>query len=561
MSLMNSVKPTLMRMGSMPLAILLLVVLALASVIGTVLLQNQDQTDYLQQFGPLWYWVFRSLGLFDMYHAWWFLSLLGFLMLSLSVCLWRNVPRMLKEMRTHKVPLKEGAWERMGHQHAWTVEEGSADELAARIRKRLHMLKWRQEKVGDTVYLRGDKGRFHKSGYILVHSALLIILIGGWMSVQFGFRGNMSVPEGAKESEIAFLKGTSTEYQKMPFEVRCNKFSIDFYPNGMPKEFLSNLTIIDDGKEVLTSDIIVNKPLYYKGVRIYQASFGDGGSEVKLKRFFLDGSKRTDVIGGKVYQKWVDERTGMSIEFKDFKPFNVENLANPGEPKKFHNLGPAAEFVLRGPGLKPVLIKSFMNPFEVNGDNQGSFMMISLTGDAKEYQTFFLGLDLTQPKEWDLYHAFVRNINNAGKGNDPQANLAAFRSAMQEIYGDERPANFQQMGLRMIQSVQMLPNLPWPFIPVLEDFDQVYYTGLQLARDPGMNVVWIGSALLVFGLCIMFYVSHRRIWVVLRPEAGKVSARVAGSSNRNPMVFEREFQHFLILLDGASHVSPQGGKA
>ncbi|MDX8413547.1 MAG: cytochrome c biogenesis protein ResB, partial [Mariprofundales bacterium] len=59
------VKNMLSRLGSMPLAILLLTVLALASAIGTVLLQNQGQTDYLQQFGPLWYWVLRSLGMFD----------------------------------------------------------------------------------------------------------------------------------------------------------------------------------------------------------------------------------------------------------------------------------------------------------------------------------------------------------------------------------------------------------------------------------------------------------------------------------------------------------------
>jgi len=54
-------KPIILRLSSMSLAITLLTVLALASVIGTVLLQNQDQTDYLQQFGPIWYWVFRSL--------------------------------------------------------------------------------------------------------------------------------------------------------------------------------------------------------------------------------------------------------------------------------------------------------------------------------------------------------------------------------------------------------------------------------------------------------------------------------------------------------------------
>ena len=60
------------RLASMQLAVVLLMTLAISSMIGTVLIQNQQQVDYLSQFGPLWYWVFRSLGLFDMYHAWWF---------------------------------------------------------------------------------------------------------------------------------------------------------------------------------------------------------------------------------------------------------------------------------------------------------------------------------------------------------------------------------------------------------------------------------------------------------------------------------------------------------
>ncbi|MFQ5518893.1 MAG: cytochrome c biogenesis protein ResB, partial [Mariprofundus sp.] len=68
-SLPSLLKEIWQRRGSMSLAIILLMVLSIASVIGTVLLQNQEQTDYLQQFGPLWYWVFRSLGLFDMYHT------------------------------------------------------------------------------------------------------------------------------------------------------------------------------------------------------------------------------------------------------------------------------------------------------------------------------------------------------------------------------------------------------------------------------------------------------------------------------------------------------------
>jgi len=545
---LHNLKPILLRLGSMPLAIVLLVVLALASVIGTVLLQNQEQGDYLQQFGPVWYWVFRSLGLFDMYHTWWFLTLLGALMVSLTICLWRNVPRMLKEMRSRKVTLSERAMGHMQHVHHWQLPAGDAAAVADKAVAGLQGWESRRETVGDTVYVRADKGRYHKWGYILTHAAILIILIGGWMSVHFGFRGNMAVPEGQMANEISFTQGTGTGHKQMPFEVRCNSFTIDFYPTGMPKEFRSNLTIIDEGKEVLTSDIIVNEPLFYKGVRIYQASFGDGGSKLKLKLFRADGSHKIDTIDGRVYESYTDPETGVSMQFTNFRGHNIENMAEQGKPKNFEDLGPSADFILRGPGLKPVKIRSFLNPFVLNGENRGSFMQISLTGDDKDFQPVPLWIDFTNPKEWRLYEAFVGHLQKADLSK-PQANLNAFKAALSDVYGSERPANLQQIGMRTLQGLQTISQLPWPFIPVLDDYDQVYYTGLQLAQDPGMNVVWFGSALLVIGLCIMFYISHRKLWLVVRPEDAGLRLSMAGLSNRNPMVFSREFNELLSSID------------
>jgi len=539
------------RIGSMSLAIILLVVLAIASVIGTVLLQNQDQADYLQQFGPLWYWVFRSLGLFDMYHTWWFMGILGFLMVSLTSCLWRNVPKMLKDMRTRKVTVAEKSLKRFQYLHDWRLSaELDFTHVQQAFRKRLRGWEFREIEQDGVQYIRADKGRWNKWGYILVHTAILVVLLGGWIGSEYGFRGNMAVPEGSSESEISFSQGTQTGHLKMPFEVRCNSFSIDFFPTGAPKEFLSNLTIIDHGKEVLTSDIIVNEPLYYKGVRIYQASFGDGGSQITFKMFHLDGSGAITEAKTQVYKTWKDEKTGLSIKVTDFKPYNVENMANAGEATDFQDLGPAVEYELRGPGLKPVKIKAFMNPFiDAKGVNQGSFLMLSLTGDEQDYKPVALGLDLTNPVEWKLFHAFMRQLAVVGK-QSKQANLIAFKKAMAEVFGEgKRPEGFQAMAMRTLQAVNMLSQLPWPMLPMLGDFKQHYYTGLQLAMDPGMNVVWFGSAMLVIGLCIMLYMPHRKLWLIIRPESKGVHVTLAGMANRNHLVFNQAFNDLFTQLD------------
>jgi len=550
-ALLEQFKPWIDRLGAMSLAIVLLVVMALASVIGTVLIQNQAQPDYLSQFGPLWYWVFRLLGLFDMYHSWWFLALLGFLMLSLTVCLWRNSPRMFREIRKGKVVIADKSLQRFHLLKHWNIKNSNTGSIMEQVRGQLTGWQLRQQEENGKTYLRADKGRFNKLGYVLVHAAILIILIGGWVSVHYGFRGSMTVVEGSDADTIGFLKGTDTATLKMPFTIRCDKFFIDFYPTGMPKEFRSTLTIIDNGKEVISKrDIIVNEPLLYKGVRIYQASFGDGGSKIKLKLFNLkDGSTKT--ISTKVYETWKDKKSGVSLEIVNFRPFNIENMADAGEPKDFKDLGPAVEFILRGPRLKPVKIKSFMNSFEMKGENRGHLILVSMTGEDRDYEPFSLGLDFSKPTDWKLYLNFVDVLRQRRGSSDSseEANFKAFNQALHQVFGDKRPEHFEQIGGRLIQAMNNLSRVPWPILPILEDYDQIYYTGLELAQDPGMNVVWVGSAILVIGLCIMFYMPHRKLWIVIHSEGKKTRLSLGGMTNRNMIGFKIEFHEILSNLD------------
>lgn len=539
----QTIKPILNRIGSMPVAILLLLLLSVASIIGTVLQQNKEQVDYMFQFGPTWYWTFRALGLFDMYHTWWFMTILGLLMFSLSACLIRNTPRFLQEMKNRKGTMNQNA--RKHIEHKFDLMFDDKDKAVSTIKSALPDWKWMETKVGDVLWMRGDKGRFHKWGYITVHTSMLIILIGGWMSAQFGFRGNMAVPEGGQESEISFLQGTSIGYLDMPFEVRCDDFSINFFSTGAPSEFRSTLTILEDGKEMMTSDIIVNEPLYYKGVRIYQASFGDGGSQVDMKLYRLNKKGNVNDIQGQIYTTFEDPYSETSLEFQDFRPYNIENMAAAGAPKDFKDMGPSVDFVIRGKGLKPVLVRTFMDPFIINDDNQGSFIMISKSGDARDFETFLLGLDFSDPREWDLFQSFIRGLPEelaTSKEAQQEQNITAFRASLDEVYGDNKPDDLPMLGNRVIQALKVLPDMPWAFVPVLDDYDQTYYTGLQLAKDPGMDVVWIGSAGLTIGLCIMFYIAHRKVWIRVEKRDGRVELQVTGMSNRNPIAFEQEFE-------------------
>ena len=80
------------------------------------------------------------------------------------------------------------------------------------------------------------------------------------------------------------------------------------------------------------------------------------------------------------------------------------------------------------------------------------------------------------------------------------------------------------------------------------------YTGLQVTKDPGVWIVWLGSALLIFGLIVSFFFSHQRVWVRTSKGEGKAPAEIilAGTASKNRLVFEKTFQKWANQLRSES---------
>ncbi|MEJ2058074.1 MAG: cytochrome c biogenesis protein ResB, partial [Desulfofustis sp.] len=77
---------------------------------------------------------------------------------------------------------------------------------------------------------------------------------------------------------------------------------------------------------------------------------------------------------------------------------------------------------------------------------------------------------------------------------------------------------------------------------------QMYATGLQVAKDPGVWWVYIGCGMMLFGLYVAFFMSHRRIWLLLRPQNGITQVVMSGSANKNRPGFERTFEDLGNML-------------
>ena len=82
------------------------------------------------------------------------------------------------------------------------------------------------------------------------------------------------------------------------------------------------------------------------------------------------------------------------------------------------------------------------------------------------------------------------------------------------------------------------------------NFELAEVTGLQVARDPGAAVVFVGSGILVLGILITFFTAHQNLWIVF----DKNRLLIAGKSHRNPWGFQSRFQNFIEDIEDSFQI-------
>ena len=117
-------------LSSMRFAISLLTVISIASIVGTVVTQNEPMPSYVNQFGPFWFEIFARFSIYSVYSAWWFLLIMAFLVTSTSLCIARNAPKMLKDMKSWRESVREQSLRNFHHHAEWSAQQGG-EQFAA----------------------------------------------------------------------------------------------------------------------------------------------------------------------------------------------------------------------------------------------------------------------------------------------------------------------------------------------------------------------------------------------------------------------------------------------
>ena len=442
-------------LSSMRFAISLLTIICIASVIGTVLKQNEPTNNYINQFGPFWAELFATLKLNSVYSAWWFLLILAFLVLSTSLCIARNAPKIMVDLKNYKENIREQSLKAFHHKaegHLNEAPEAAAKRLGALLATGGWKVKLqeRDTPAGKGWMLAAKAGAANKIGYIAAHSAIVLVCVGGLLDgdlavraqMWFGgkeiyngggliadvpaqhrlsernpaFRANLLVAEDTASGTAILNQSNGILLQELPFVIELKKFIVEYYSTGMPKLFASEIVIHDKATgEKKEARVEVNHPASYKGVEIYQSSFDDGGSSVKLRAIPMAAATRPfevdGTIGGSTELSNGPEK--MSLEFTGLRVINVENMSGNGtggqgvdvrkvdlrsaidqrmgagnkttETKELRNVGPSVSYKLRDAAGQAREYNNYMLPVDA-GDGVPVFLLGMRENPSEPYR-------------------------------------------------------------------------------------------------------------------------------------------------------------------------------
>jgi cytochrome c biogenesis protein len=420
-------------LASLQLTVFLLLSLAATSIVGTLIPQNETPSAYFETFGGFLYRLFSVLDIFDMYHSWWFQFLILLLAINVLVCSLDRLPGVWKIAFVKVPPFNIDRFKQMATKEVFSTAipfDQLSQQAEAFISNKFGY--YRSERVKNGVCFFAEKGRWSRLGVYIVHLSVILLLCGGLIGSLFGFEGFANIAEGETVQTIRLRN--SGEVKTLPFGIRCDAFSVSFYETGAPKEFRSDLVLLEDGQEVARKNIIVNDPLRYKGINMFQSSYGRLPSEEVTLSF-------TSSLSGMAYDQKV--KIGQRIDLPE--------------------------------GMGSFTLIRFLPSADFRGQRIGEAFLGQLITETGQK------VDILLPLKFPSF-------DKMRKG---QVHVA------------------------------------------ISTYDERYYTGLQITKDPGVWVVYSGFILMILGCFVTFFLSHQRLSLELRQRGKKHQVMLAGTANRN----------------------------
>ena len=448
--------------SNVKVALILILVLTGLTLVGTLLVQvpgdvASDPAQHAQWLGSIrgkfgvWTTFLDKLQLFNVFHSIWFKGSLYLLVINIAVCSLNRWKGIWTPISKPRLKFPDSYYTRGVNTATIRIDAKNVQSAADVFRKtsKKHGFRILEQAEGDSkVFFYADRNRFGQLGTYLFHLSIILLLIGVGVGGALGFRNNsFMVPEGSVR-DVGY--GTN-------LSVKLLTFTDEYYVEGPPKDFRSEVVVYAKGVEVKRGTIRVNQPLNVKGVRFHQSFFGTAASmqvqHTKGQVLFNDGLPMGWGIGTAPYER----------------PMGMFSLPQQGET-------------------------------------------VYVIGPAKTREA------------------------------DPMIGSGQMRL---EVYGPDQSRPLASSNVTQGQAIT-LNGLTFTFQR------EEAFTGLQVVKDPGGNIVWLASTLLVLGLIGVFYFPHRRVWAFCKTTATGTCEVAVRAVSRRDVTFNNEFKDFTKEVERAA---------
>jgi cytochrome c biogenesis protein len=517
-SLRRSVALVWRTLRSMRTAIILLLMLAAAAVVGSLIPQipNSPQRVAAYQVDhPFWAKVFQAAGFFDAFGAWWFALITTLLFVSLVACLIPRSRAMIRAARAKPIHARElDAFPAFAERPVAFAPDAAASGAAAVLRRKHYRVEL--DAPGGSV--AAEKGALREIGSLAFHWAFLVLLVAVIVGKGTGYVGHATIVEGYGWTDARFnydgdlrtgrfFGGTFSGTQ-----IQLQDFQDDFRTSGIPMDFSSELTLSAPDGSSEQADVRINHPVVFNGIRIYQYGFG--------------------------WAPIVEVKRGDRVLFDG--PVVLGQNAAPGE----NPLAQPWEGFVKLSTLRPqVAIAVRLYP------DVGAYLRSLTTGVPQpmiEANAPFMEYEVWQGKLLDnsLASLDTRFMHRTSKGLIGKGwTVDATRGCVVSGTSDAIPASLAGV---------TCPDGGGPAALAMAFPDLRQYTTLQISRDATVPWVLAAAILIVLGLLPALYVSRRKVWVRARPDGTGSILQVGGFALQRKDRFDEEFASLVDAVTTAA---------
>lgn len=511
---------------SVRFAVFFISALALVGLLGVVIPQipeamrgNSTAVDAWVEsqrgtFGPFTEPMHR-LGLFNVFHARWFLVALGFLVLNVTVCTFNRWSPTFRNVFHPPKRVPESFFERAHNRVSFAY--APADRVEGELRR----LRFRVDRTDEdnATYLFADRYPWTQLSTFVSHLALILFIAGGLVTALTGFTSDAFAGEGTTVPVFAVKDPNQ-------LQVRVDDAVGEFGEKGNALDFRTHLTIFQNGEEVKSGTTTVNNPLEYGGYRFHQVAYWPDGVELRIR----------DVVTGNTLVR---------------ETFPLQDTT-------------AAPRVTITDPSGAVLLDDVIAPTDFLPVASGALVAVPGSG-----RIVWLGLTAPDDERWQVV-AFdpqqgagsALRIEEGQEARFGELNIrfrdvASLPSAVGVgVPGGEEPLLAQLIDEGTDKSSLMLVGSDRPAISLAENdptvvdgFEYTFegrreFAGISVKRDSGAWFIWIATGMLVIGLAVTFYLPRRRLWLKLTGESTSVAALAEKSGG-----FEKDMRMLARRID------------